>query len=164
MYHLHTGLICQVDSNQHFPFGALFSRMKAALVLILAVALSRAELADLECPEDCDCYYFRINWVTDCSSSNLSSVPSYEDGLSSNVYILNMNENNLTRLDTFPEDIKLRSLQVAGNNLTELRKEYFQGLLYLLDADFSSNQISKVDPESFWWVQQHRFPLGLCLT
>lgn len=46
---------------------------------------------DQECPEECDCHYFRVNYVTDCSESNLTEIPY--DEISLNVYILDMNGN-----------------------------------------------------------------------
>ncbi|XP_049794961.1 leucine-rich repeat-containing protein 15-like [Schistocerca nitens] len=125
--------------------------LAAVLVALLAVLAvpCLCELPELECPEECDCHYFRINWVTDCSGSNLTAVPTLEEGLSINVYILNMNDNDLSEVQTFPPGIKLRTLEIAGNNLTELKREYVQGLGYLLDADFSSNKIARVDPDAF---------------
>ncbi|XP_076627383.1 uncharacterized protein LOC143344816 isoform X2 [Colletes latitarsis] len=119
------------------------------LIVILATSTFayNGELVEQECPVDCHCHYFRINWVTDCSESNLTSIP-YED-LSSNVYILDMNGNNIARIDPFPHAIKIRRLQMAHNQLIELKYESFAGLTYLLEADFSSNAITHVDPEAF---------------
>ncbi|KAL6448522.1 hypothetical protein ACFW04_000427 [Cataglyphis niger] len=105
------------------------------------------ELLEQECPVDCHCHYFRINWVTDCSDSNLTTIPYNE--LSDNVYILDMNDNNIANVGPFPSSIKLRRLQMAHNQLTELTYESFAGLTYLLDADFSYNAIRHVDPEAF---------------
>ncbi|XP_003424883.1 leucine-rich repeat-containing G-protein coupled receptor 6 [Nasonia vitripennis] len=120
------------------------------LALLAVVGPSTAlngELVEQECPVDCHCHYFRINWVTDCSESNLTSIP--HEGLSHNVYVLDMNGNNVEQVTPFPRDIKLRRLQMAHNKLTELNYQSFAGLTYLLDADFSHNAISKVDPEAF---------------
>ncbi|XP_012233791.1 leucine-rich repeat-containing protein 15-like [Linepithema humile] len=105
------------------------------------------ELLEQECPVDCHCHYFRINWVTDCSDSNLTTIPYSE--LSHDVYVLDMNDNNIANFDPFPSSIKLRRLQMAHNQLTELTYESFAGLTYLLDADFSYNAITRVDPEAF---------------
>ena len=105
------------------------------------------ELVEQECPDDCHCHYFRINWVTDCSDSNLTSIPL--EGLSQNVYVLDMNGSNVEHVAPFPQDIKLRRLQMAHNLLKELKYESFAGLTYLLDADFSYNAITKVDPDAF---------------
>lgn len=102
---------------------------------------------ELECPDECDCNYFRINWVTDCSESNLTEVPY--DELSLSVYILDLNGNNITTLKTFPSDIKMRRLQIANNRLTKVEKEAFKGLEYLIDVDLSGNNISYVDSEAF---------------
>ncbi|KAF9798331.1 hypothetical protein SFRURICE_010748 [Spodoptera frugiperda] len=102
---------------------------------------------ELECPDECDCHYFRINWVTDCSESNLTEVPY--DELSLSVYILDLNGNNITSLKPFPGDIKMRRLQIANNHLTRVDKEAFKGLEYLIDVDLSGNNISYVDPEAF---------------
>lgn len=124
-------------------------------VLLLGVELGRATLPDLECPEECDCHYFRINWVTDCSESNLTEIP--HEGLSQNVYILNMNSNNVTDVQPFPEDIKLRRLQLADNLLTGLTRRSFAGLAYLLDADFSGNLITHVDPDAFRLAFMNQF-------
>jgi insulin-like growth factor-binding protein complex acid labile subunit len=119
-------------------------------VLALCVCASwsfNGELAELECPDDCDCHYFRINWVTDCSESNLTEIPY--DELSLNVYVLDLNDNRITSVGPFPPDIKMRRLQIADNHMTEVKKESFAGLNYLIDADFSGNMITKVDPDSF---------------
>ncbi|XP_063827665.1 carboxypeptidase N subunit 2-like [Ostrinia nubilalis] len=102
---------------------------------------------ELECPDECDCHYFRINWVTDCSESNLTEVPY--DELSMSVYILDLNGNNITTLKTFPADIKMRRLQIANNRLARVDKDAFKGLEYLIDVDLSGNNISYVDPEAF---------------
>ncbi|XP_053610579.1 carboxypeptidase N subunit 2-like [Plodia interpunctella] len=102
---------------------------------------------ELECPDECDCHYFRINWVTDCSESNLTEVPY--DELSMSVYILDLNGNNITTLKAFPSDIKMRRLQIAENRLTRVDREAFKGLEYLIDVDLSGNNISYVDPEAF---------------
>ncbi|XP_053988608.1 leucine-rich repeat-containing protein 15-like [Hylaeus volcanicus] len=126
-------------------------KMAGLLLLIVALATStiayNGELVEQECPVDCHCHYFRVNWVTDCSESNLTSIPY--DELSLNVYILDMNGNNIAQVGPFPQSIKIRRLQMAHNRLTELKHESFAGLTYLLEADFSSNAITRVDPEAF---------------
>jgi len=119
----------------------------AAYFVISTSALNNEELLEQECPVDCHCHYFRVNWVTDCSDSNLTTIPYNE--LSHNVYILDMNDNNIAEISPFPNSIKLRRLQMAHNRLTELKYESFAGLTYLLDADFSYNAITRVDPEAF---------------
>lgn len=119
-------------------------------VICLAGDVARGfngEMAEQECPVDCHCHYLRVNWVTDCSESNLTTIP--HEGLSQNVYVLDVNGNNVEHVETFPKDIKLRRLQIAHNRLKDLTYESFAGLTYLLDADFSYNQISRVDPEAF---------------
>lgn len=127
--------------------------MKVSIVAItLGLLLTpcicfNGELAELECPDDCDCHYFRINWVTDCSDSHLSRIP-YDD-ISLDVYILDLNDNRIEDIDTFPANMKMRRLQVASNKLTALKKSMFAGLYYLIDADFSYNNILKVEPETF---------------
>ncbi|XP_038207683.1 insulin-like growth factor-binding protein complex acid labile subunit [Zerene cesonia] len=100
-----------------------------------------------ECPDECDCHYFRINWVTDCSESNLTDVPY--DELSLSVYILDLNGNNITSLQSFPGDIKMRRLQIANNRLTRIERQGFKGLEYLIDVDLSGNNITYVEPEAF---------------
>lgn len=116
----------------------------SCLPLLLAF---NGELAELECPDDCDCHYFRVNWVTDCSDSNLTEIPYSE--LSLNVYVLDLNDNHITEVKPFPQDIKMRRLQMANNEMTEIKKESFAGLNYLLDADFSGNKIKYIDPNAF---------------
>ncbi|XP_050313178.1 podocan-like protein 1 isoform X2 [Anthonomus grandis grandis] len=105
------------------------------------------ELAEKECPDECDCHYFRINWVTDCSNSNLTEIPY--DELSMDVYILDLNDNLISEVEPFPPDIKIRRLQMADNLMTELKKESFRGLTYLIDADFSENRIKRIDTDLF---------------
>lgn len=121
-----------------------------AAIIILGLSCVTAfngELAELECPDDCDCHYFRVNWVTDCSDSNLTEIPYNE--LSPNVYVLDVNSNRISDIKPFPSDIKMRRLQVADNLLTEVKKESFAGLNYLIDADFSANKIKRIDPDAF---------------
>jgi len=130
-----------------WKLGAVGRLYIIASLLMLGAELVSGTLPELECPEDCDCHYFRINWVTDCSESNFTEIP--HEGLSQNVYVLNMNSNNVSEVQRFPEDIKLRRLQLADNLLTKLSRESFAGLSYLLDADFSGNRITRVDPDAF---------------
>ncbi|XP_011555755.2 toll-like receptor 6 [Plutella xylostella] len=126
--------------------------MARPTVLVLALAISCAlgfngDNFELECPDECDCHYFRINWVTDCSESNLTEIPY--DEISNSVYILDLNGNNITELKPFPSDIKMRRLQIANNMLTRVERQGFTGLDYLIDVDLSGNNISYVDPEAF---------------
>ncbi|CAL7947497.1 unnamed protein product [Xylocopa violacea] len=136
------------DSGQRYR---AFAKMLGLLLLVAALSSStlayNGELVEQECPVDCHCHYFRVNWVIDCSESNLTSIPY--DELSHNVYVLDMNGNNIAQIGPFPHAIKLRRLQMAHNRLTELKRESFAGLTYLLEADFSSNEITHVDPEAF---------------
>lgn len=121
-----------------------------ALILTLfavSVLAFNGDDFELECPDDCDCHYFRINWVTDCSESNLTSIPY--DELSLSVYILDLNGNNISHIDPFPKDLKMRRLQLANNILQSVERSSFAGLEYLIDVDLSGNNISKVDPEAF---------------
>ncbi|XP_034936923.1 leucine-rich repeat-containing protein 15-like [Chelonus insularis] len=113
----------------------------------ILLGLNGEVLEEQACPVDCECYYSRINWVTDCSESNLTSIPY--DELSLMVYTLDMNGNKVINLGTFPQDIKLRRLQIAHNKINQLNYEAFAGLYHLIDADFSSNNITKIDPEAF---------------
>lgn len=101
----------------------------------------------LNCPDDCNCHFFRINWVTDCSENNFESIP-YE-GLDNNVYVLTMNGNLIKEIEPFPMNIKLRVLQLSENFLTKIHKTTFAGLQYLLDIDLSFNLIYHIDPEAF---------------
>jgi insulin-like growth factor-binding protein complex acid labile subunit len=126
------------------------ARFTVLLLIFLANGFSygfNGDSFELECPDECDCHYFRINWVTDCSESNLTEVP-YEE-LSMSVYILDLNGNNITELKTFPGDIKMRRLQIANNRLTRVDRDSFRGLEYLIDVDLSGNNISYIDPEAF---------------
>lgn len=101
----------------------------------------------LNCPDDCNCHFFRINWVTDCSENNFTSIP--HEGLDNNVYILTMNGNLVKEIEPFPMNIRLRTLQLSENFLTKIQKTTFAGLRYLLDVDLSFNFINYVDPEAF---------------
>lgn len=127
-----------------------FSSLAVGILLatcIYPILAFNGELAELECPDDCDCHYFRVNWVTDCSDSNLTKIPY--DELSPNVYVLDLNDNLIEDVEPFPPDIKMRRLQLANNLMTEIKKESFSGLNYLIDADLSGNKITRIDPESF---------------
>ncbi|KAJ8918710.1 hypothetical protein NQ315_015030 [Exocentrus adspersus] len=126
--------------------------MKLTASILLTTFLSHVwsfngELAELECPDDCDCHYFRVNWVTDCSDSNLTRIPYNE--LSPNVYVLDLNDNFIKEVEPFPPDFKVRRLQLSANLMSELKKESFAGLNYLIDTDFSYNQIRRVDIDAF---------------
>lgn len=125
----------------------MFTVLALYLLANNAVQGFNGDSFELECPDECDCHYFRINWVTDCSESNLTEVPY--DELSMSVYVLDLNGNNITTLKTFPGDIKMRRLQIANNRLTRVDKDAFKGLEYLIDVDLSGNNISYVDPEAF---------------
>ncbi|KAJ8986243.1 hypothetical protein NQ317_009949 [Molorchus minor] len=109
----------------------------ASLVLAASLNTCRAyngELAELECPDDCD-------------YSNLTSIPYKE--LSPNVYVLDLNDNLISEVEPFPPDFKVRRLQMSANLMVELKKESFNGLQYLIDVDFSYNKIRRVDIDAF---------------
>lgn len=140
------------------------------MVVVLSVlAAGRAEFPDdQQCPEDCDCHYFRVNYVTDCSESNFTEIPY--DELSPNVYILDLNGrytcvhtwayqhffplsgNEISEVTRFPDDIKIRRLQLAENKLTKVTADMFAGLKLILDIDLSSNRITTVDPDTFRYL------------
>jgi hypothetical protein len=117
-----------------------------ALLVLLGVSVCAASLPELECPDECECHYFRINWVTDCSENSLTAMPT---NISNNVYILNLNGNNLTTWEPFPAEIKLRRLQAADNLLTRITQTMFSGLGYLIDVDLSGNGMTSIDPDTF---------------
>jgi Leucine-rich repeat (LRR) protein len=73
-----------------------------------------------------------------------------------------MNSNNVTEVQPFPEDMKLRRLQLSDNMLTRLSRDSFAGLAYLLDADFSGNRITRVDPDAFRFVVKKAVPRSTC--
>ncbi|KAF7998021.1 hypothetical protein HCN44_009419 [Aphidius gifuensis] len=123
------------------------SRLGIILLTLTVSLVNCGDMGEQACPIDCECHYFRINWITDCSESNLTSIPY--DELSPNVYILDMNSNRIEHIDTFPKDIKLRGLQMAHNRITKLNSTTFKELQYLVEADFSSNLITKIDPDAF---------------
>ncbi|KAG8256620.1 hypothetical protein J6590_064755 [Homalodisca vitripennis] len=125
------------------------------MVSLMTVLVS-TDLPDQDCPDDCDCHYFRINWVTDCSESNLTSIPTVEEGLSLNVYVLNMNANNLDELQPFPAELKVRSLLLAENTLSMVDKENFSSLMYLIDLDLSSNNIRTIHPDAFMYLNWYQ--------
>lgn len=131
-------------------FSMAASSMTALIFLIiLQISPLNATYPPLECPVECSCHYFRINWVTECSSKNLTSVPS---GLSQSVYILDISKNKISEQNeslSFPEGIKVRRLHLADNKITEVRKDTFVGLSYLLEVDLSVNYVSKLDREAF---------------
>lgn len=65
-------------------------KWKSLIFVLLSLTVVLSEFpVEQECPEECDCHYFRVNYVTDCSESNLTEIP-YEE-ISPNVYILDMN-------------------------------------------------------------------------
>ncbi|XP_044765354.1 slit homolog 1 protein-like [Coccinella septempunctata] len=141
-------LDCHLKDRPHIVYNMKFNVVLFLLGALLAPCLCfNGNLAELECPDECECHYFRINWVTDCSDSHLSRIP-YED-ISLDVYILDLNDNSIADIEPFPANIKMRRLQLSGNKLTALERRMFAGLYYLIDADFSYNNISKVDPDAF---------------
>lgn len=117
------------------------------LLLVGSAVGFNGDLTELQCPEDCDCHFFRVNWVTDCSESNLTEIP-YEE-IDPNVYILDLNGNDIADVEAFPPDVKLRRLQLADNRLAEVRQDSFAELHYIIDADFANNRIRRVDPFTF---------------
>ena len=90
-----------------------------------------------------------MNWVTDCSESNLTAVPTYEENLSQSVYVLDLSGNHIENVETFPDDIRLRSLKLADNSLTKVSHVQYAGLKFLLDLDLSGNRITYIEPDSF---------------
>lgn len=116
---------------------------------LLAYVCSKKSIptGKLLCPAKCYCYYREINWQTDCSESNLTTMS--QDRIDPNVYTLIMNMNHLEKIDPFRSNYKIRSLQLSHNSLTTIQKEAFAGLKYLLDVSLSFNLINYIHPEAF---------------
>jgi len=57
--------------------------------------------------------------------------------------------NEITDVTKFPEDIKMRRLQLAENKLSKVTADMFAGLKYILDIDLSNNNITIVEPDAF---------------
>lgn len=55
----------------------------------------------------------------------------------------------MSEVSRFPEDIKMRRLQLAENKLTKVTADMFAGLKYILDIDLSSNEITTVESDAF---------------
>ncbi|KAK6617969.1 hypothetical protein RUM44_002411 [Polyplax serrata] len=120
---------------------------KLSALLLFATVFAVEFPAKEECPKECYCHYIRVNYVTDCSERNLTEIPLSE--ISPNVYVLDVRGNEISEVRPFPEDVKLRRLQMADNKISELTSEMFSGLKYMVDIDLKGNNISRVDPNSF---------------
>jgi len=120
------------------------SLMQFAILLIYLLNAGAIPSKQLSCPEVCDCHLSRINWVADCTNKNLTNIP--HNGLDLDTYILNMNDNLLSELEPFPSSIKVSTLQLSNNLLTEIKNSTFEGLKHMLNVDLSNNLISYVEP------------------
>jgi len=120
------------------------SLMRFAILLIYIFNAGAIPSKKFSCPEVCDCHLSRINWVADCTNKNLTNIP--HNGLDLDTYILNMNDNFLSELEPFPPSIKIWTLQLSNNLLTEIKNSTFEGLQYMLNVDLSNNLISYIEP------------------
>lgn len=123
------------------------SIMWFAILLVYVFNTDAIPAKHFSCPEVCDCHLSRINWVADCTNKNLTFIP--HKGLDLETYILNMNDNFLSELELFPPSIKIWTLQLSNNLLTDVKKTTFFGLHHMLTLDLSNNLISYVDPYAF---------------
>uniref|UniRef100_A0A182KBQ4 LRRNT domain-containing protein n=1 Tax=Anopheles christyi TaxID=43041 RepID=A0A182KBQ4_9DIPT len=104
------------------------------------------EQEDFACPSECSCS--EGTKYINCSHRGLTDLPT---NLPSNVVHLNLNHNNLKRLnvEAFQNCTGLEELHLAGNVIEQFDKE----LLLKLDAldllDLSSNQLSHLDSDCF---------------
>ncbi|EAA05157.4 AGAP011296-PA [Anopheles gambiae str. PEST] len=104
------------------------------------------EQQDFACPGECSCS--EDTKYINCSHRGLTELPN---NLPSNVVVLNLNHNNLKRLnvEALQNCTRLTELHLAGNAIEQFDKE----LLLKLDAldllDLSSNQLSHLDSDSF---------------
>lgn len=121
--------------------------MVLVTLLVYAYVVKAFPYSDFDCPEDCVCYFSRVNLVTDCSERNLRFIP--HDGLDNSVYTLDMNSNYVTEIEPFPTDIKLKALKLSDNFLTKILKTEFTGLRHLVEIDLSHNFIHYIHPEAF---------------
>lgn len=120
----------------------------ALTALLISTITSDAFLSrQLRCPEECICYYKRSNWMTDCSNHGLNLIPFKK--IDGEAYTLNMNENKMMNIDSFPEKMKLRTILLSDNLLTKIKKTTFSELEYLIDIDLSHNKITHVEKDAF---------------
>jgi len=115
--------------------------------LICALGMAAALSPPYFCPTECNCYFKKNNWVTDCSDIKLTSIPMKE--LPAYLFELNMNGNLLKKIEPFPSDVSVRSLRLSRNFLTEIHRKTFAGLDSLLEIDLSHNNINFIDPLAF---------------
>ena len=100
----------------------------------------------MACPGECSCS--EDTKYINCSHRGLTELPN---NLPSNVVVLNLNHNNLKRLnvEALQNCTRLTELHLASNAIEQFDKE----LLLKLDAldllDLSSNQLSHLDSDSF---------------
>ncbi|XP_046563864.1 slit homolog 1 protein-like [Haliotis rubra] len=82
-----------------------------------------------------------------CSGSNLQYVPW---GLHSMIKVLDLSNNNLTRLSggNFQKYTSLEKLYLRNNQISELENETFSMLTKLKNLDLSSNQFTRVPVEA----------------
>ncbi|KAL1122193.1 hypothetical protein AAG570_003598 [Ranatra chinensis] len=99
------------------------------------------------CPDSCECHFFRINWITDCSDANLDYVPI--SGLSSITYALNLDGNNIASLCFPPRGLMVRRLLLEGNRITKVTRQQFLPLQYLIELDLSGNFIYTIEQDTF---------------
>ncbi|XP_040161484.1 oligodendrocyte-myelin glycoprotein [Anopheles arabiensis] len=118
----------------------------SSVVIFGEVDDNSMEQQDFVCPGECSCS--EDTKYINCSHRGLTELPN---NLPSNVVVLNLNHNNLKRLnvEALQNCTRLTELHLAGNAIEQFDKE----LLLKLDAldllDLSSNQLSHLDSDSF---------------
>lgn len=113
------------------------------LLALSAVVLCRA---DELCPTMCECQVRHAQVTTDCSSSNLTSLP---DELDPATTVLDLSDNRMTEIDysaSWPAELK--ALQLSGNLIKTINSSILDSSS-LEHLDLSDNEISAIDPEAF---------------
>jgi len=117
-----------------------------ATLLLCALNTDVICLKPLNCPLVCKCFYKELDWTTDCSNLEFTTIPNNK--LSTSTVELNMNKNRLKSMNVSSIKADLKTLRLADNLLTEVYTKMFVGL-NLIELDLSSNFIRYVDPKTF---------------
>jgi len=126
---------------------------RSSVTWIFALLLAYVLITDAKqrkCPNACECYFSKTNWVTDCSWLEPKVIHIPFDNIDPDVHTLNMTGNEQHEIIyTFPAKIQPRILDVSYNVIRNITTRSFAGLRHLEYIDISHNYGPAIHPNSF---------------
>lgn len=131
--------------------------MAVASLLMLAVALVHAASDWTDCQSPCICKWSSGKKTALCRNAGFTQIP---ESLDSEMQVLNLSGNSISKLgkDAFKNVglLNLQRIYMRSSKLREVHRDAFRDLIILVEVDLSDNEITNLQPNTFYGNERLR--------